>query len=299
MNIQENKLNESELEFIFELERKDIEQNLQNTAKRISENIEIPGFRKGAANYDAVCRHIGGEAKVYEEALQVIVGKALVKAVQDRKLETIGKPEISIQKMVPPFGISFKAKIALSPKIELGDISKIKIKKKEVKINEKEAKEIIERLQYEREQEEKERFEIEAIQELVKLSKISDLPNSLINEEADKMLHELEHDVSRQGIKLDDYLKSIKKTQEDLKKDFKPKAEGRIRMMLVAREFGKQENVKIDEKDVEKEIEISKKANASNPEMLAQFESDDYKNYVRNALTSRAIFERLAQKLTQ
>jgi len=427
MNIQENKLNDTELEFVFELDRVDIEQNLQATSKRISENIEIPGFRKGAATYDAVCRHIGGEAKVYEEALQIIVGKALIKAVQDKKLQTVGSPEISIQKMVPPFGVSFKAKISLMPSVELGDVSQIKVEKKEAKVEEKdvdqvinnllqmqvkegavnrEAKEgdkvvldfeikrdnvviengnakdyplvigekkfipgfeeqvlglkaedtkkfelefpkeyfektlagkkaqfdvkikqvfertlpdfddefakklgdyksskelrekITENLKHEREREEKEKFEISAMQELVKISKISDLPASLIEEEADKMLHELEQDISKQGIKLDDYLKSIKKTQEDLKKDFKPKAEDRIRMMLVAREFGKAENVKVDEKDVEKEIEISKKANAAQPEMLAQFESEEYKNYVRNALTSRAIFEKLTQKLT-
>ena len=428
MNITENKLNESELELNFDLDRKDIEQDLQAAAKRVSENIEIPGFRKGNATYDTVCRHVGGEAKIYEESLQTIVGKSLIKAIQEKKIETVGKPEISIQKMVPPFGVSFKAKVALMPSVELGDVSKISIKKQDPKVEDADVQKVIdnilqmrvkeavvdreikqsdkavvdfevkrdgvtiengkaadyalvigekkfipgfeeqimglkagdakkfelefpkqyfekslagkkaefdvkikqvfertvpdfddefakqmgdyksskdlrdkieENLKHEKEREEKEKFEVGAMQELVKISKIGNLSESMVKEEVDKMLHELEHDVSNQGIKLDDYLASIKKTKEDLQKDFRPKAEDRIKMMLVAREFGKSENVKIDEKDVEKEIEVSKKAHANNPEMLARFESGEYKQYVANALTSRAIFEKLTHKLTK
>ncbi|PIP67208.1 MAG: trigger factor [Parcubacteria group bacterium CG22_combo_CG10-13_8_21_14_all_41_9] len=426
MNIQENKLNESELELVFDLERSDIESDLQNSAKRISESVNIPGFRKGQATYDVVCRHIGGEAKVYEEVLQRIAGKVLVKAMQDKKLETVGRPEISIQKMVPPFGVSFKAKIALMPHVELGDISKIKIKKADPKVEDADVQkvidnlrqmrvkeavvdretkdadkvvldfeikregvaiengsakdyplvigekrfipgfeeqivglkagdtkkfelefpkqyfeknlagkkaqfevkvkqvfeimvpdfddefakqmgeyksskdlraQIVENLKHERAREEKEKFEIGAMQELVKLSTIGALPESLVSEEVDKMIHELEHDVSSQSIKFDDYLSSIKKSKDDLKKDFHPKAEDRIKMMLVARAFGTAEIVKIDEKQVDDEIAVSKKAHANNPEMLAKFENAEYRDYLRNALTSRAIFAKLAKKI--
>jgi len=156
---------------------------------------------------------------------------------------------------------------------------------------------IVENLKHERAREEKEKFEIGAMQELVKLSTIGALPESLVSEEVDKMIHELEHDVSSQSIKFDDYLSSIKKSKDDLKKDFHPKAEDRIKMMLVARAFGTAEIVKIDEKQVDDEIAVSKKAHANNSEMLAKFENAEYRDYLRNALTSRAIFAKLAKKI--
>ena len=66
MKITENKLSESKIELLIELERTDIEQDLQAASKRISDTIEIPGFRKGLAPYDVLCRHMGGEMKIYE-----------------------------------------------------------------------------------------------------------------------------------------------------------------------------------------------------------------------------------------
>ena len=428
MNIQQNKLNESEIEFLIDLDRADIEVDLQNTAKHISEHINIPGFRKGTATYDVVCRHIGGEAKVYEEASDIIIRKVLIKSLKDNKLDIVGRPDVSIQKMVPPLGISFKVKVVLSPKVELGDATKIKIKKLEPKVEEKDIKQVIdnlrqmrlkefavnreakkgdkvildfeikrdnvviengkahdyplligdkkfipgfedqviglkandikkfelkfpeqyfekslagknaefsikikqvfeqkmpdfddefaktlgeyksskelrekieENLKHEKEREEEERYQVNSMDELVKISKIDNIPDLMIEDEAHKMIHELERDISGQGIKFEDYLKSIKKSKEDLAKEFKPKAISRIKMVLVAREFGKTENIKIDKKDIEKEIEISKKAYLSQPEMLARFESDGYRQYVENALTSRAIFEKLVGKINK
>ena len=83
MNITEKKLSGSELELVFDLDRNDIENDLRAAAKRISENIAIDGFRKGNAPYDIVCLNIGGEAKVYEDALQIIVGKAVARAIRE------------------------------------------------------------------------------------------------------------------------------------------------------------------------------------------------------------------------
>ena len=112
------------------------------------------------------------------------------------------------------------------------------------------------------------------------------------------MIAELEQSTTQQGMKFDDYLKSIKKSKQDLEKDFEPKAKERLKIMLVAREFGKLENVKVTEEEIKKEIEISKKAYQNQPELLPRFESEDYKNYMRNALTSKKIFETLVQKIS-
>ena len=93
MKITENKPSESVIEFIIELDRPDIEADLQKAAKHLAEHSSIPGFRPGKAPYDLVCRHAGGEAKIYEEALDAIIRRTLPPIIIERKLETTGRPD--------------------------------------------------------------------------------------------------------------------------------------------------------------------------------------------------------------
>lgn len=426
MNIVENKISDSQIEFVIELERAEIEKDLQKTARHLSEHASIPGFRAGTAPYDVVCRHLGGEANVYEESLNAIISRTLPEIINDKKLEIMGRPEISVQKIAPPFGIAYKAVLNLLPAVTLGDISKIKVEAKEVKVDpvdvektinqllemrmsevavdraaklgdkavldfevkkdkvvieggqakdyhlvlgsgqfipgfeeqvvgikpneqktftlnfpenyhakhlagapaeiaitvkqifertkpeltdefaqnlggyetaEKLREQVVSNMQQEKEALEKERFELACMEELLKISTVGVLPAKAVDEETEKMVHELEHNISDRGLKFEDYLQSIKKTKEDLIKEFKPRAEHRLQISLVARAFGRDEQIKITDQDVNQEIEISKKLYGHSPEALAQFASADYRDYIHNVLTSRKIFTTLADKV--
>ena len=410
------------------MERSDIEGDLQRAAKHLAEHVEVPGFRKGAAPYDVLARHLKGEAKIYEEALQRIVGRTLEAAVRERNVDVAGEPHISVTKMVPPFGVSYKAVLTLFPSVALGDVSNIKLEKKEAKAADEDVEKVItnlremyakeagvdraaaagdkvvldldvkrdgvviengtskgfhlilgegrfipgfeeqimglkagdteefeltfpdeyyekslagkpatfsasitqvmertlpavddvfakdlghsqtaedlrkqirESLQFEKEREEEERFEMAAMDELVKRSTFGEIPEQLVTGEAQKMLAELEQNVVRQGMKFDDYLTSIRKSKEDLTRELRPQAEHRAKISLVGREFGKQQNIQVSEEEVAAEIAIAKKAYQSRPELLARFESREYREYVRNMLASRKIFARLAEKVSK
>ena len=428
MQITENKPHASTQELVFDLERSDIEGDLQRAAKHLAEHVEVPGFRKGAAPYDVLARHLKGEAKIYEEALQRIVGRTLEAAVRERNVDVAGEPHISVTKMVPPFGVSYKAVLTLFPSVALGDVSNIKLEKKEAKAADEDVEKVItnlremyakeagvdraaaagdkvvldldvkrdgvviengtskgfhlilgegrfipgfeeqimglkagdtkefeltfpdeyyekslagkpatfsasitqvmertlpavddvfakdlghsqtaedlrkqirESLQFEKEREEEERFEMAAMDELVKRSTFGEIPEQLVTGEAQKMLAELEQNVVRQGMKFDDYLTSIRKSKEDLTRELRPQAEHRAKISLVGREFGKQQNIQVSEEEVAAEIAIAKKAYQSRPELLARFESREYREYVRNMLASRKIFARLAEKVSK
>jgi len=427
MQITENKPSATALELVVDLERADIERDLQRAAKHIAEHVEIPGFRKGASPYNILARHIGGEAKIYEEALQSIVGRTLEAAINERGLAVAGQPDISITKMVPPFGVSYKAVITLFPSVVLGDVSGIKLKKTEPTVADEEVEKVIhnlremravetvvdrhaaqgdvvvldlevlrggvviengaskdfhlilgegrfipgfedriiglkagdtkefeltfpdeyyekslagkpaqfkvsvkqikertmpelndefaralghaqtaddlkkqirESLQHEKEHEERERFEMACIDALVKQSTIGEMPESLVANEAQKMIAELEQSVARQGMKFDDYLASIKKSKEDLAREFLPKAEHRVKLSLVGREFGKQEKIEASDAEVAVELDIAKKSYQSQPEVLSRLASREYRDYVRNMLVSRKIFKSLADNVS-
>jgi trigger factor len=109
---------------------------LEKASVRLSERANIKGFRKGKAPFDVIKKEVG-EMAIMQEALEDVVKSSFFDAVKTDTLETIGMPQISIEKLAPENDIVYKAVVALMPTVTLGDVSKIKIKKEDVSIDEK------------------------------------------------------------------------------------------------------------------------------------------------------------------
>jgi trigger factor len=135
MNHVLKNLGESKIELLITVPTQEYQPNMESAAIRLSERAAIKGFRPGKAPYNIVKEQLG-EVKILEEAMQSIVEKNYYEAVKAENLETIGMPQISLQKFAPGNDLEFKAEVALLPKITLADISKIKVDKKEVKATE-------------------------------------------------------------------------------------------------------------------------------------------------------------------
>ena len=80
------------------------------------------------------------------------------------------------------------------------------------------------------------------------------LPASVINNEIEKMFAQFQSDVQGVGLKMEDYLKHINKTAEDLAKDWKPDAEKRAKLNLILEEIAKKENIEADQDLVKQEV---------------------------------------------
>jgi len=138
-------LDKSQVELTITVTPSDYEKHMKNAASSISERVAIKGFRKGKAPYDLVKKEMG-EMKIMEEALQHIIQESFYDAVKKEGIETIGMPEIAIEKSAPGNDIVYKAKVALLPKVTLADLSGIKIKRNVKDIGEKEVDEVLENL---------------------------------------------------------------------------------------------------------------------------------------------------------
>ena len=64
------------------------------------------------------------------------------------------------------------------------------------------------------------RLEEELLDKSIDQSKFEEIPDILVDSETKKMLEELEHNLTHQGLKFEDYLNHLKKTQADLLLDF-------------------------------------------------------------------------------
>ena len=107
---------------------------------------------------------------------------------------------------------------------------------------------------------EKERKEENRLHDLL-LKTIADqstmeVPEYLINEKLDLMLHSFDEDLHARGMEIGLYLAHLNKTQDDLRNEWKPKATDLVRMSLVAQAVAMKENIQIAESEVEAEMQL-------------------------------------------
>ncbi|MBI3573342.1 MAG: trigger factor, partial [Candidatus Kerfeldbacteria bacterium] len=158
--------------------------------------------------------------------------------------------------------------------------------------------ELTKNLQAEADHEVDRKLENDLIDELIHSSSFGDIPEILMESELAKMLHELEEEVERQGgLKFADYLQGIKKTAEELKKEFRPQAERRIKAALLIRAIGEQEKIMVDDAAIDQEVQQTLKMYEQDPSIKERIDSEDYRDYVRTMLTNRKVIELLKTKV--
>ena len=138
-------------------------------------------------------------------------------------------------------------------------------------------------IKQERENKLREKKRIGMAEDLVLESKI-DLPEAFVEQEIALMLARFKDDIGRMGLKFDEYLKHIKKTEEDLRKDWRVDAEKKAKLELIIIEIAKKENIKPEEEKVSKETEHL-------VEHYPTADKDRARSYIIKQLTQELIFE--------
>jgi len=105
----------------------------------------------------------------------------------------------------------------------------------------------------EKEQKAKEKRRIEILEKITADAKI-EMPKILIESELDKMEGQFKADIAQMGLQPEDYLKHIKKSWEDLRKEWRPDAEKRAKIQLVLQKISLEEKIEPKKEDIEKEI---------------------------------------------
>ncbi len=144
---------------------------------------------------------------------------------------------------------------------------------------------------------ENQRVESEAIQEIVKLATISDIPEVLVDNEIHKMIHELEDSIQQQGMDMAGYLKSINKTHEDFHTDFRKPAIERIKAALVLRKIANEEKVNVSVDELNVEITKQEQMYKDHPEALTNIHSQQYKDYLTNVLLNQKVIKLITEKI--
>jgi len=140
---------------------------------------------------------------------------------------------------------------------------------------------------------EKDRYEGEVLKELARQTEV-EVPDPLLQGELDKMARELESGLQRQGANLQDYLASIKKPLDDLKKGWVDQAKQRIVIGLLLRAIAKDEEITVADQEVQDEINATLKQNPGNAEVERTVKGKPYQDYVKEIVRNRKTIELLS-----
>jgi trigger factor len=80
------------------------------------------------------------------------------------------------------------------------------------------------------------------------------VPRIFVESELDKIMGQMQEDVSRFGMSFEDYLKKINKTEEGMRDELREQAAKRAKLQLVLNKIGQEENIEADKEAVEGEM---------------------------------------------
>lgn len=284
----------SEVELVGEIPYEAIAPYREHALKDIAEEIEMPGFRKGHVPHDLALKRVGEVAvleeavdhfvrdfypELVDELRLDVVGRPNIAITKLAPSNPIGLrivaalyPNISL----PTDWKDTAKKVPLEPAEAATDEEVTKTleqlrqsrKKDDVvpELNDEFAKSVgaFETLDALKEQmkkgigEEKIRAARDKrrgniIDALLEKTSV-DTPRIFIEAELDKIISQMQDDVTRFGVKYEDYLKQINKTEEQLREEFKAQAEKRAKLQLTLNKIAEDEKIETEKEAVEAEM---------------------------------------------
>lgn len=144
MKITDTKQDKTSFSCKVTVPAKDLEKIVDDRLAELGKTVEIDGFRKGKAPVSILRTKY--EQNVMGEALEKSAQESITKVVDENKLRPADQPQISIESFEKGSDLVFTISMSLLPEIKLMDMSKIKVEKTEVTIDEKEVDEAVQNM---------------------------------------------------------------------------------------------------------------------------------------------------------
>lgn len=135
MKVTLEKEQENVVKLDITIPAKDAVDAYNKAVQRISQYVNIDGFRKGKAPRAVVERHVGTE-RIKQEAIENLMPKAINQAVVDNNLDIIAQPYITNYNFNMGEDLTVTAKAELRPEVTLGDYKGLNLTVKDTPVDE-------------------------------------------------------------------------------------------------------------------------------------------------------------------
>lgn len=227
-------------------------------------------------DYKKIAREVGKKTAIEikdEEVEKAIEDIRKMRAQENRRMkesEEEQKPEserVEVAEVLPELTDEFVKTLG---NFETVDDFKVKLK---------------ENMRLEKEHMEREKNRV-AIVEKITTDTSGEIPDLMIESELDKMLFRMKSDITNMGLQFEEYLKHLKKTEEELRNEFRADAEKRAKTELILHLIGEKENITPDKEETDKQVN-------SLLEMYKEADPIRTRGYVEMTLINEAIFKML------
>ena len=247
MKVEVKKVNEVSRELTFEVPKETVTPKFDEVYKDLAKKVTVKGFRKGKVPRNILETHHRQQAE--EEVIRKVVGEAYEKALQDEDIHPIDMPEIhnvSLKEGV----VRFTAKLEIKPDIQLKEYKGLKVKRKDSKVTDDELNKTLEvfkqgqgkdvevnddfakgmgfpsleefkkslarQLEMEKDRQNKVDVENQIIEQLLKSTKVT-VPQSLVERQLHRRLHDYQNQMQQQGVAAEEAQKRINESEKELR----------------------------------------------------------------------------------
>ncbi len=255
-----------------------VKKEREKTLEHMAAHVTIKGFRQGKAPLNLVKSQLDPQ-KIAEHTLDHIFPHILKKILEEHQFELLSYPKAKIIKLPDYAPWEFEINLPLKPKVELGDYRKVVQQASPPKI-------IIPGQEQKENKDEQER--LPKIFDALLKQIAFEVPPMLIEEEVSHSLSRLLQQTESLGLKIDDYLKSINKTIEQLREDYSKAASDNLKIELILDLIGKDLNVEISQTEIDAMIDAS-----GDTKVKKDLDTDSKRSHISAILRQRKTLEAL------
>jgi trigger factor len=123
----------------------ELKPSLDAAYKKIAQQINVPGFRRGKVPPAVIDRQVG-RGVVLDEAINEVVPAKYMEALQENELEPLAQPEIEVTKFEDNDGLEFTAEVDVKPQFELPAYEGIEAEVEDVAVSDADVEEQVQAL---------------------------------------------------------------------------------------------------------------------------------------------------------
>ncbi|WP_078430194.1 trigger factor [Alkalihalobacterium alkalinitrilicum] len=130
----------------IEVDVEKVDVALNEAFKKVSQKVNVPGFRKGKIPRSLFEQRFGVES-LYQDALDILLPEAYMGAVQETGIEPVDRPDIDIEQMEKGSNLIFTAKVVVKPEVQLGDYKGLEVEEVETSVTDEDVEAELKQLQ--------------------------------------------------------------------------------------------------------------------------------------------------------
>lgn len=126
MSAKMEKLEGNQVVLTIEVDAEKVTEGLDAAFKKVVQQVNVPGFRKGKMPRQMFEKRFGVES-LYQEAVDYLLPEAYTNAITETGIEPIDRPEIDVEQIEKGKNFIFKATVQVKPEVKLGDYKGLEI----------------------------------------------------------------------------------------------------------------------------------------------------------------------------